>query len=930
MNKIHHTLTFKIGMVIILAELIIFSLVGFVMVRRFSAEIDSRLEKQITLPGLIMNTNQSNLDIMSNREELENLVEAEVIDSLLVSPRSQIIVESLNAAEVGRKVTDRPQIDPAWFSTAVQENRLIWEENSLSAVLPVYIVNSDQVLFLAYVKASTASAQAQKAAVTRLFILSGAIIIGLTSLAITLSFQRLILNRVTAVLKVMRTAEQGYLSARIPLPISQDEIGLLQRGVNSLIGQLQQTVQDLVQRINELRLTENALRQSEEKYRDFVEGTDDLITQVDTNGNFIYVNHTAERIFGLSQEALIGRSAFDFIHPDDLERTRAAFQKWIQDHTTAATFENRQVHLDGEVFTMLWTINVYFDVYGSVAYLNSIARDISTRKQVEEQLQLQSTALEAAANGIVITDHRGHAIWVNPAFTRLTGYTLAETKGKNMNILNSGRQSKAFYKELWRTIRGGQVWHGELINRRQDGTLYNEEMTITPVWNEGGQISHYVAIKQDVTERKLVEKELRDRATSLELIAQVGRRTTAILALDELLHQAVHLISDTFDYYNVVIRLIEGEYVILKATSLHTLKPLEGQTRLKLGQGITGWVAKHGEPLLAPDVRVESRYHAELSSIETMSEVAVPIRLKEVIIGVLDTQSVHLNAFDEDDVFTLQAVAAQLAVAIENARLYDAAQQEILERRNAEEQLKIYTAELERSNRELQNFAYVSSHDLQEPLRKIQMFGDRLRDKYGDALDQHGQDYLDRMQGAAARMQALIMDLLAFSRVISRGEPFVWVDLNRVLAEVLTDLEVKIEQVHGRISYDPLPTLQADSTQMRQLFQNLLSNALKYHRPGRSPHIHISTSPLPDGHHEITVTDNGIGFEEKYVDRIFNVFQRLHGRTEYEGTGVGLAICKHIAERHNGRITARSTPNQGATFIVILPEKQSPAPAQPP
>lgn len=760
----------------------------------------------------------------------------------------------------------------------------------------------------------------QRAEVINLLLVSGIIIIGSTAVTLYAAFRWLIFKRLTAVLAVLKSAESGDLQSRIAEPILNDEVGQLQHGINSLIAQLQDTVNDLTGHITDLRLTEAVLRESEELYRDFVEGTDDLITQVDNVGNFIYVNHTAEKIFGLPQEELIGRSAFDFIHPEDREATKQAFQGWLHSNVSSITYENRQVSQTGEVATMLWTINVHHDQYGQVSYMNSIARDITDLKASEAQLQLLSTALETAANGIMITDRDGRINWVNAALTQLTGYAKEELIGQQTNIFNSGQQNPEFYNSMWQTVLSGNVWNGELINRHKDGSIYIEEMTITPVFNTKKEVTHFIAIKQDISERKQAELQYRNRAASLELIAQVGRRTTAILELDELLNQAVHLISDTFSYYNVVIRLLEDDYVVLKATSLASLKPLEGKQILKRGQGITGWVAQHGEPLLAPDISQEPRYHAELSAMETNAEVAVPIKLKGAVIGVLDAQSVQYEAFDEDDVFTLQAIAAQLAVAIENARLYKAAQQEIIERRNAEEKLKIYTAELERSNNELQNFAYVSSHDLQEPLRKIQMFGDRLIYRYRDQLDERGQDYLDRMQNAASRMQTLIADLLAFSRVITKSQPFTRVRLTHIVEEVVGDLEGQLKDVNGRVELNHLPIIKADATQMRQLFQNLISNGLKYHQPELPPVVKIWAEAQEGGFVIIYIADNGIGFDEKYLDRIFNVFQRLHGRSAYEGTGVGLAICKRIVERHNGQITARSTKGDGATFIVTLPE----------
>jgi two-component system, LuxR family, sensor kinase FixL len=247
------------------------------------------------------------------------------------------------------------------------------------------------------------------------------------------------------------------------------------------------------------------------------------------------------------------------------------------------------------------------------------------------------------------------------------------------------------------------------------------------------------------------------------------------------------------------------------------------------------------------------------------------------------------------------------------------AQQRLLAR-NAED--------LERSNRELEQFAYVASHDLQEPLRKVQAFSDRLHEKFSGRLGEQGQDYLERMQSAARRMSTLIDDLLTFSRVTSRAQPFRPTDLNRILKEVLADLELRIEQEKAAITAAPLPTLDADAVQMGQLLQNLLGNALKFHKAGEPPVIRVraeSVEPSDGGAAScrLIVADNGIGFEEKYLDRIFTVFQRLHGRQEYEGTGIGLAICRKIVERHGGTLTARSSPGHGSEFIATLPLRQT-------
>ncbi|WP_455231570.1 ATP-binding protein [Geopseudomonas aromaticivorans] len=243
---------------------------------------------------------------------------------------------------------------------------------------------------------------------------------------------------------------------------------------------------------------------------------------------------------------------------------------------------------------------------------------------------------------------------------------------------------------------------------------------------------------------------------------------------------------------------------------------------------------------------------------------------------------------------------------------------DIRQRKSAERTLQSTLAELERSNRELQEFAFVASHDLQEPLRKIQTFAERLRTRPA-GLDEQGRDYLQRMSSAAERMQALIHDLLAYSRVATRTQPFVRLHLERVLDAVLQDLEHVVERSGAQIVRAPLPAIVGDPSQMRQLLQNLLSNAIKFHKPGELPQVRIYAEHQPTGEWSLCVSDQGVGFDEKYLDRIFHPFQRLHSRQEYPGTGIGLAIVNKIAERHGARLSASSQPGQGATFRVTFP-----------
>ncbi|MBI3553020.1 MAG: MASE1 domain-containing protein [Elusimicrobia bacterium] len=250
---------------------------------------------------------------------------------------------------------------------------------------------------------------------------------------------------------------------------------------------------------------------------------------------------------------------------------------------------------------------------------------------------------------------------------------------------------------------------------------------------------------------------------------------------------------------------------------------------------------------------------------------------------------------------------------------------DITELKKASDIVRERAAELAQSNTDLSQFAYVASHDLQEPLHKIEAFGERLERRLAGHMDAEAGDYLHRMLKATARMERLIRDVLALARVTSRSRPLELVDLNAVAREVLGDLADAVAACGGRVALKELPVMMADPTQMRQLLQNLIGNALKFRKPGKPPVVRVSGRDMADGFAEIVVEDDGIGFDERYLNRIFQPFQRLHSARDYEGSGMGLAICDRIALRHGGRITARSAPGLGARFVVTLPCSQRPA-----
>lgn len=266
--------------------------------------------------------------------------------------------------------------------------------------------------------------------------------------------------------------------------------------------------------------------------------------------------------------------------------------------------------------------------------------------------------------------------------------------------------------------------------------------------------------------------------------------------------------------------------------------------------------------------------------------------------------------------------------------LYDYKQM-VLEKEKFQKILENKVRELDRSNKELEEFAYIASHDLQEPLRKITSFSERLKEKLPANLEPDVQLYLNRMLAATDNMRTLIDNLLEFSRTSRISEPFSRIDLNNVISEVKADLELKIEETSTKIDSDVLPVIDAIPMQMRQLFTNLFTNAIKFRQANTNPEIEIRYQVLPEEdvendhlrqgtqYYRIIVRDHGIGFDQEFSMKIFQIFQRLHGKAEYPGSGIGLAICKKIVDNHNGRIYAESEAGKGAEFVIILPESQT-------
>jgi signal transduction histidine kinase len=419
-------------------------------------------------------------------------------------------------------------------------------------------------------------------------------------------------------------------------------------------------------------------------------------------------------------------------------------------------------------------------------------------------------------------------------------------------------------------------------------------------------------------------QDLERRSVQLRVAAEVARDTTATRELDELLNRAVNLIQDRLGFYHVGIFLVDdlGEYAVLRAaTGEAGRQKLEHEHRLKVGEvGIVDYVIGTGEPHLALDVGAEATRSENPLLPETRSEMVLPLRSRDQVIGAMTVQSVEEAAFDEADIAVMQTMADQLANTITNARLYDRTQREVTERKRAEEALARQAQELARSNAELEQFAYVASHDLQEPLRMVKSYLQLIERRYEGQLDEDADDFIAFAVDGAERMQALINDLLQYSRVTTHGKPFAPTDCSAVLDHALANLKVAIEESGALVTHDELPTVLADDMQLTQLLQNLIGNAIKFHKPDTPPQVHVGVA-RKDGEWLFSVQDNGIGIGPHHLECIFLIFQRLHSQEEYEGTGIGLAVCKKIVERHGGRIWVESEPGQGSTFRFTLPDR---------
>ena len=501
--------------------------------------------------------------------------------------------------------------------------------------------------------------------------------------------------------------------------------------------------------------------------------------------------------------------------------------------------------------------------------------------EIETKSRLKAI-IDTAIDGIITIDTKGIVETMNPAAARIFGYATEDVIGQNIKILMpepDHSQHDDYLKNYFRSGEAKIIGKGrEVLGKRKDGTIFPFLLSISEV-------------------------QLKDKIIFTGIIHDISSLKKAEAALKE---------SES-RFHSIIHSAVDG---IITIDSRGIMEMVNPSAARMFGYNSEELLGKNVNILMPePD---HSRHDGYIQRYQTTGE--------KKIIGI-GREVTGLRKDGTRFPFHLSISEVKLA----GKTIYTGFVHDITNQKLNEERLRRYAAELERSNRELQDFAYVSSHDLQEPLRKIQAFGDRLLKKEFEKLSDQGKDYVNRMLNAASRMQHLINDLLSFSRVTSKAKPFSKINLDQILTEVLSDMEVSIEKAGAEIIRSPLPEIEGEPTQIRQLFQNLISNAIKFRKENENPILNIYAKSLQRQAHltstpgdeatEIYFEDNGIGFDEKYLDKIFTIFQRLEGQ-KFEGSGVGLATCRKIAIRHGGNITAQSQPGIGTRFIVTLALEQ--------
>lgn len=688
--------------------------------------------------------------------------------------------------------------------------------------------------------------------------------------------------------------------------------------------------------------------ETDKNFRLLADTIPNLCWMADVEGNIYWYNHRWYEYTGTTPEDMKRRGWRSMHDPKELPHI---LEQWKNAIETGEPFI-MVVSLrgaNGKYRPFLSHIVPSKNENGDITGWLGIKNDISELRAADEALRASEEKFknyaEAMPQMAFIADDKGKITFYNQRWYDYVGGSenAKDWEWKDGAMYHPDDLERA--ADTWETsLRTGKDYEIEYRLRRHDGQYRWHLGRAVAVRDQAGKISYWIGTNTDIHEQKR-------RAQYQAFLSQATKELTASLHYKKNLEAITRLcVPEVADWCSVDLLDASGgiEQVALAhvdAGKVEMAKEFRARNPLRVDD-LTGVakVIRTGKAEFYPHVdtalleaSIDDPVTLELmKDLQLHSIIIVPISSKGRPTGAITFIASELGSYyTESDLAMAEELASRVSLAITNSALYTDARNElkrrtlledelIRERNSLENRVAVRTEQLyesnvnlTRSNQELQDFAYVASHDLQEPLRKIQAFGDILENEFGGDLGD-GAEYLRRMRAAATRMSQLIEDLLVFSRVTTRPPTPEKVDLNEIVDDVMSDLEARITETNGRVDVGKLPAVLADPTHMRQLFQNLIGNALKFHKEGTLPIVKVGAKRVR-GKDVITVADNGIGFDEKYADRIFGVFQRLHGRDSYEGTGIGLAVCRKIVERYGGTIAAESRAGKGAIFIISLP-----------